>query len=213
MKRNQISTIIARKGSGKTALMQYLFFINPKSSIIFDPTGSIKPFKNRIFVDYESGNLKQLLNKIGTRIYKQKIDIVINNCNDVDSVLSLIYNHLENICIVIDEIDLCYSAQINNDTYLYKICNFGRHKELDLIGVARRPANTPRALTSQSDYLYIGNSNKEPRDMQYLSGFVDKQTLDQYENLESYEFLQFDTTKNKSIRFKLPLKALEILNI
>lgn len=213
MKRNQISTIIARKGSGKTALMQYLFFINPKSCIIFDPTGSIKPFKNRIFVDYESNNLKQVLNKIGTRIYKQKIDIVVNNCNDVDSVLSLIYNHLENICIVIDEIDLCYSAQINNDTYLYKICNFGRHKELDLIGVARRPANTPRALTSQSDYLYIGNSNKEPRDIQYLSGFVDRQTLDKYENLESYEFLQFDTIKNKSIKFKLPLKALEILNI
>ena len=213
MKTNQIITIISRKGSGKTALMQFLSYINPKSSIIFDPTGSLKPFKNRVFIDYETQSFKKVMNTIGKRIYSQKIDIVIQNCNDVESILEMIYNNLYGVCIVIDEVDLCYSAFLSNDTYLYKICNFGRHKELDLIAVARRPANTPRALTSQSDYLFLGNSNKEPRDITYLSGFIDKQTLNEYENLEQYQFLKFDTTGNNSLKFKLPLKALGLLNI
>lgn len=213
MKKNKIITIISRKGSGKTALMQYEAFINPKSCIIFDPTGSLLPFKNRVFIDYEKQNITKILNKIGTRIYSQKIDIVIQKCNDVEKILEIIYNNLENICIVIDEVDLCYSATISNNTYLYKLCNFGRHKEIDLIAVARRPANTPRALTSQSDYIYLGNSNKEPRDLQYLSTFLNKEIIKDYEMLQNYNFLCYNTTRNKCFKIKLPLEALKILNI
>lgn len=212
-KKRNIIGILAMQGSGKSALMQYFLMINPKSCIIFDPTYSLQPYKNRVFIDFEKQSIKHILNKIGKRIYTQKIDIVINNCNDIESVLSLIYNNLENICIVIDEIDIEYKAFVSNDTYLYKICNFGRHRELDLIGVARRPANMPRVLTSQSNYLCLGNSNKEPLDLKYIKEFVDKETFKKYENLKKYEFLLYDTNNHSSKFLKLPIKALEILNV
>lgn len=213
-KTRSVSAILAMQGSGKTALMQYLLMCNPKSSIIFDPTGSLEPFKNRVFIDYETMSVAKAINKIGRKnLYNQKIDIVIQRCDDIESVLKLIYNNLENICIVIDEIDLCYTANLPNHTYLYKICNFGRHKRLDLIGVARRPANMPRALTSQSNYLYLGNSNQEPLDMKYIKSFVDSTTFKKYQNLQNYYFLRYDSQKHSSECFKLPKIALKMLNI
>ena len=212
-KKRNIIGILAMQGSGKSALMQYLLMINPKSCIIFDPVGSLQPYKNRIFIDFERQSVKKILNKIGKRLYSQKIDIVINNCNDIESVLGLIYNNLTNICIVIDEIDIEYKAYVGNDSYLYKICNFGRHKEIDLIGVARRPANMPRILTSQSNYLFLGNSNQEPLDLKYIREFVDKKTYNDYLNLSKYSFLCYNTAEHSSNFLKLPLKALAKLKI
>ena len=212
-KKRNIIGILAMQGSGKSALMQYLLMINPKSCIIFDPVGSLQPYKNRVFIDFERQSVKKILNKIGKRIYTQKIDIVIHNCNDLEAVLGLIYNNLTNICIVIDEIDIEYKSFVNNTSYLYKICNFGRHKELDLIGVARRPANMPRILTSQSNYLFLGNSNQEPLDLKYIREFVDKKTYNDYLKLSKYSFLCYNTSEHSSNYLKLPLKALEKLNI
>lgn len=212
-KKRNIIGILAMQGSGKSALMQYLFLINPKSCIIFDPVGSLQPYKNRVFIDFEKQSIKKTLNKIGKRLYTQKIDIVINNCNDVELVLGLIYNNLTNICIVIDEIDIEYKAYVSNDSYLYKICNFGRHKELDLIGVARRPANMPRILTSQSNYLFLGNSNQEPLDLKYIKEFVDKKTYDNYLKLTKYSFLCYNTAEHSSNNIRLPLTALAKINI
>ena len=70
-KQNQINTIISRKGAGKSVLMQYLILTNPRSCVIFDPTESLQPFKNRIFFNYEifgAIGFKKLLNHIGMRL-------------------------------------------------------------------------------------------------------------------------------------------------
>ena len=216
MKRNQISTIISRKGAGKSVLMQYLLLKNNKSCVVFDPTHSLPPFKNRIFFDYEKHGVRgfrRLINYIGARIYRQKIDIVITNCNEPEEILDIVYYNLYGLCIVMDEVDLAYKPMLSQDSTLYKILNFGRHKELDFIGVCRRPANCPRALTSQSDYLYLGIHNKEPRDSSYLKEFINTKALNAYETLNLYDFLKIDLTKQKSEVFRLPKYALKLLKI
>lgn len=216
MKKNQIITIISRKGAGKSVMMQYLALLNPKSCFIFDPTGSLQPFKNRVFFDYEAYGdfgFKKLCNKIGTRLYYQKIDIVIQNCENVENLLEIIYYNMQNVAVVIDEIDLCYKPFISNESVLYKLCNFGRHKEIDLIGVARRPANVPRALTSQSDYIFLGIHNKEPRDETYLKEFISKKALIDYNSIGLYEFLKIDLTKHTHTKFKLSSQILTAIGI
>lgn len=216
MKRNQIITIISRKGAGKSVMMQYLTLLNPKSCFIFDPTGSLEPFKNRVIFDYEiygDSGFKKLCNKIGTRLYYQKIDIVIRNCENVENILEIIYYNMQGVAIVIDEIDLCYKPFISNESILYKLCNFGRHKEIDLIGVARRPANVPRALTSQSDFIFLGIHNKEPRDESYLKEFISKQALNDYNSIALYEFLKIDLTKHNHSKIRLSQAILNTIGV
>lgn len=213
MRKNTIITIISRKGSGKSVLMQGLAYANPKSAFIFDPTASLEPTDNRIFFDYEVDNFTKLVNRIGRKLYELKLEIVIQNCENPETILEIIYNHLSNIQVVIDEVDLSYSSGISNNTYLYKLCNFGRHKQIDLIGVARRPANTPRALTSQSDFIYLGNSNREPRDLSYLKDFLPPIVISKYENLTNYQFIAYNSIENSNSVVKLSNNALRILNI
>lgn len=217
-KQNQINTIISRKGAGKSVLMQYLILTNPRSCVIFDPTESLQPFKNRIFFNYErfgAIGFKKLLNHIGTRLYSQKIDIVINKCLEPEEVLEILYYSpkIRGIGIVIDEIDLYYSAQMSQKSTLYAILNIGRHKSFDFVGVCRRPANCPRALTSQSDYIYLGIHNQEPNDLKYLQTFIRNNALKCYNSLKLYDFLKVDLTTQKARVFKLPKEALKILNV
>ena len=216
MKKNEIITIISRKGAGKSVLMQYLTIKNPKSCIIFDPTQSLNAYKNRVFFDYEkygAGGFKKLINYIGARLYRQKIDIVINNCHEPEEILDIVYYNLYGLGIVMDEVDLAYKPMLSQDSTLYKILNFGRHKELDFIGVCRRPANCPRALTSQSDLLFLGIHNREPRDSAYLKEFISNKALLSYESLKLYDFLRIDLSSQKTAEFRLSAKALRILNI
>jgi hypothetical protein len=218
LKRNRIDTIISRKGAGKSVLMQYLILTNPRSCIIFDPTMSLQNFKNRIFFNYERWGaigFKKLLNHIGTRLYSQKIDIVINNCLEPEEILQILYYSpkVQGIGIVMDEIDLYYSAQMSQRSVLYAILNIGRHKSFDFVGVCRRPANCPRALTSQSDYIYLGIHNQEPNDLKYLQTFINQKALLCYNSLNLYDFLKVDLTNQKSKVFKLPNEALKILNV
>lgn len=216
MKRNQISTIISRKGAGKSVLMQYLLLKNDKSCVVFDPTHSLPPFKNRVFFDYEkhgARGFKRLINHIGTRLYRQKIDIIVTNCNEPEEILDIIYYNLYGLGIVMDEVDLAYKSMLSQDSTLYKILNFGRHKELDFVGVCRRPANCPRALTSQSDFLYLGIHNKEPRDSSYLKEFISQKALLSYNSLQLYDFLKIDLTNQKTALFKLPKSALKLLKV
>lgn len=218
LKQNRIDTIISRKGAGKSVLMQYLILTNPRSCIIFDPTESLQPFKNRIFFNYErfgALGFKKLINHIGTRLYSQKIDIIIQKCLEPEEILEILYYSpkIRGIGIVIDEIDLYYSAQMSQKSVLYAILNIGRHKSFDFVGVCRRPANCPRALTSQSDYIYLGIHNQEPNDLKYLQTFINNKALIRYNNLNLYEFLKVDLTCQNSEIFKLPLGALKLLNV
>lgn len=212
-KSREISVILARQGSGKTALMQYLLLANPKSCIVFDPTYSLPPFKNRVFVDFETQSVRRVLNEIGRRIYTQKIDVVINRCEDPESVLGLIYHNLENVAVVIDEVDLAYSSFISNKSNLYKIANFGRHSELDLIAVARRPANMPRAITSQANFIYLGNTNAEPLDSKYIRSYVSREAFAAYESVGAFEFLRYDNAKHTFRKMRLPKKALALMGV
>lgn len=216
MKKNEIITIISRKGAGKSVLLQYLLLKSQKSCLVFDPTYSLSPFKNRVFFDYESygtRGFKKLINHIGARLYTQKIDIVITNCHEPEEILDIIYYNLSDLGILMDEVDLAYKPMLSQNSTLYKIINFGRHKQIDFVGVCRRPANCPRALTSQSDFMFLGIHNREPRDSAYLKEFISQKNLNAYDSLKLFEFLKIDLTKQKNEVFKLSQKILKIMAV
>lgn len=212
-KKNNISVILARKGTGKSCLMQFLLLMNSKSSIIIDPTASLPPFKNRLSFENEKEFIQAMKNPetgLFKRFKNKKIDCVIETPQDLDAFLAYLVDiKLKNFLLVIDEIDLFYGATLPQNTALYRIINLGRHSEIDIIGVARRPANMPRPLTSQSDNIYIGNMNHEPNDEKYLKEFIN---IAEIPKLENYNFLNYNYAGNFQV-LALDERSLKIMKI
>lgn len=208
-KTNNISTILALKGSGKSVLSEFLILQNHKNSIIFDPNETLGPFKNRVFVDgsrsYEAFKaICRVLNKADS-----KVDIVVYNCFDCEPLLNLIWQNLQNMLIVIDEVDLYYSAFIPKETAFFTFINRGRHKQFDIIANARRPAKIPRDLTSQSDFIFLGFVGKEPLDLKFY-----KEVFGTLENLpkERFKWRVFDSNNQKYYNFAIDSSDLSILD-
>lgn len=208
-KTNTITTILALKGSGKSVLTEFLILQNPKSSIIFDPNETLGAFKNRVFIDgsksYET--FKAIL-KVLKRAKGAKIDIVIINCFDAEPLLSMIWEQLDNMLIVIDEVDLYYGAFIPRDTTFFSFINRGRHKQFDLIANARRPAKVPRDLTSQSDFIFLGFVGREPLDLKFY-----KEVFNRLDILpkEKYTWRVFDSNKQLYYNFAIDSNDFKIL--
>lgn len=208
-KANTITTILALKGSGKSVLTEFLILQNSKSSIIFDPNETLGAFKNRVFIDgarsYEA--FKAVL-KVLQKANGAKVDIVIINCFDCEPLLSMIWQRLENMLIVIDEVDLYYSAFIPRDTAFFSFINRGRHKQFDLIANARRPAKIPRDLTSQSDFIYLGFVGREPLDLKFY-----KEVFCRTDNLPKtkYTWRVFDTNEQTYYNFAIDSSDFKIL--
>lgn len=207
-KTNEISTILALKGSGKSVLTEYLFLQNPKSSIIFDINSTYGAFKNRVFINGSNTlgafrAIKQILFR-----FDSKVDIVITDAIEIEPLLSLIWQEFTNLCIVIDEVDMYYSAFIPRETALFSFINRGRHKGFDLITNARRPAKIPRDLTSQSDYIYLGFVGREPLDLKYF-----KEVFGNLDRIPKnrFEWAIFDSVNQEYHTFEIPKKEYLIL--
>lgn len=80
-------------------------------------------------------------------------------------------SYTENCWVVVDEIDR-YAGPAGMDPSLQWVLNYGRHRGISLLGVARRAARVHRDVTSQADILYLFQC-REPRDLLYLSNFVE----------------------------------------
>lgn len=208
-KTNNITTILALKGSGKSVLSEFLILQNPKNSIIFDPNETLGAFKNRVFIDgSRSYEAFRAICKV-LRKAESKVDIVIYNCFDCEPLLTLIWQNLQNMLIVIDEVDLYYSAFIPRDTAFFTFINRGRHKQFDIIANARRPAKIPRDLTSQSDYIFLGFVGREPLDLKFY-----KEVFGTLENLptERFKWRVFDSNNQMYYNFAINDSDISILS-
>lgn len=211
LKTNTITTILALKGSGKSKLTEFLFLQNPKSCIIFDPNETLGGFKNRVFVAYNEANPFKTFRIIKRILYKykdSKVDIVITQCFNSEILLNLIWQELTRICIVIDEVDMYYSASISKESIFFHYINRGRHKEIDIICNARRPAKVPRDLTSQSDYIFLGFVGREPLDLRYYKEVF--MNLDKLPK-ERFKWVVFDTINQNYLNFEIPKDDYQIL--
>lgn len=86
--------------------------------------------------------------------------------------------------VLFDEIDL-YGKGDFRISHLYK---FGRHKNIDIIAVARRFYDLPVIVRALTDEFYLFQITEE-RDLSYLRRIVPEPTLQVLINLEPFHFI------------------------
>lgn len=87
--------------------------------------------------------------------------------------------------VLFDEIDL-YGKDDFRIAHLYK---FGRHKNIDVIGVSRRFYDLPVIVRALTDEFYLFQITEE-RDLSYLRRIVPDSTLQTLINLESFHYIK-----------------------
>ena len=74
---------------------------------------------------------------------------------------------------------------------LSALIRYGRHWRVDLLGIARRAAETSREFTSQVDRFYI-YATHEPRDLAYFAEIMPADALDGLSKLKPFHYLDVD---------------------
>lgn len=195
MKTNTITAILANKGSGKTILATALTLAQDKPVVFVSPIKNSLPLHFRDKVD--SPELQEDFYDGITYAYYPE------NQDELEELLESI-EHLDNICIAIDEVDFYYNNTLDNTTELYKLINYGRHRQIDLVFMARRFQNIPKALVSQTDIFYIGRIGRSYADLEYIRKTIDKETSELAQTLERGSFIRVENQKDTLSLIKLP---------
>ena len=201
-KTNKLTLILAKKGSGKTILGTALAFANSKPLFIISPNvNSIATFPHDSV--FTSENLSDLefdfeyikKTKTHTIFYLQK--------DDFEPILSALMQ-FDKICIFIDELDFYLGSVTNNESSFFKLINYGRHKQIDLIAISRRAQDIPKTLTSQMDLLFVGKQGLDINDKKYISAFVGEQNAERTEYFKVGDFYKIDLINSKIDFIRVP---------
>lgn len=202
MKTNNLTLILAKKGSGKTILGTALAFANEKPLFIISPNlHSIATFshdsvfcsENLENLEFDFENIKKT--KSHTIFYLQR--------DDFEGVLSALME-FNSICIFIDELDFYTGNATQAENAFFKLINYGRHKQIDLIAIARRAQDIPKTLTSQMDSLFVGKQGLDINDKKYISAFVGEENALRTENFKVGDFYKIDLINSKIDFIRVP---------
>lgn len=158
---NTITTILGRKGMGKTTLAAEMMEGEPRV-VVLDTMGGYGASADVVWGRDES--IKALLAASKKRRFRLALRVV--DQDDMLDILDMSWE-LEDYLLVIEETSLVCGTPPYLHRQLGMLVRYGRHRRISQIYIARRPTELPRDLTAQSDLL-VTFHQKEPRDLQYL---------------------------------------------
>ena len=183
MLQNEIIIILGRKGSGKSYLANKISKEIDRI-IIADPLN-----------EYKGGHAFFTFGEFKNRIYdlitREQFRIVCKFTTDEDYIelFDFIFN-LRNFTILIDELDM-FAGSKSIAPEVKRLFSYGRHRQINIIGIARRPYELNRLVTSQADKI-ITFKQTEQRDLDYMKnlGFNPDELL----NLPKFKYLIKENT-------------------
>ncbi len=161
---NNITTIIGKKGTGKTSRVKELLIAgNYDQAFILD-----------YLYEYD--------------LYATDKVCVSTSANDVEAFCKDLWSKCRtNIksVVVFDEIALYGSNNFDID-FLYRA---GRHANLDIIATSQRFFKIPLIVRSQTDMFNVFQIT-EPRDIDYLNRTINKSIVDTIINLKVLQYVE-----------------------
>ena len=194
MYKNEIIFVSGMRGSGKSYWVKNYLLSLPRL-VVYDSLGEYKGQK-RVF---------QLIDLIN--FFKKKkegfYDVIFDTYNNENFPLFCkVIMTQKNLYVIVEEIDF-FSTPFFTCIELQKLIKYGRHYQINIIGISRRPAEVSRLFTSQATRFIIF-SQKEPRDIAYFKSIIgDKANL--ILNLQNYQYLDVNFTDNTPVQICNPV--------
>jgi hypothetical protein len=175
---NRITLILGQTGSGKTTLAKKLTETEPRL-LILDHTN----------LEYRNGIILKSLSDLTDytkKMQPEKFRLILRFSDDDEVAAALEYAwELGDLTVLAEEVDtICSPYQI--DEALEKMVKYGRHRNIQLVAVSRRPAEVNRLLSAMAGEI-ISFRQTEAVDLEYLKkrGFNDEELR----NLERFQYL------------------------
>lgn len=209
-KSNLLTLILAKKGSGKTILGTSLAFCSEKPLFVISPNkNSIATFyHDSIFTSDDLSDLEFDFEYIKK---SKSHTIFYIDKDDFEPVLSGLME-FKDICIFIDELDFYLGSATNNESSFFKLINYGRHKQIDLIAIARRAQDIPKTLTSQMDLLFVGKQGLDVNDKKYICAFIGDDLAEKTESFDVGDFYKVDLIKSKIDFVRIPVPIVDSIS-
>lgn len=198
MSHNLITAVIGRKGSGKSTITREMIAERDRV-VVVDTLAEYGSDCGCEVVDGYDACLDALADSERRRKFKLAL-----RCLDVDENLDLIgvCYEIPNHLVVIEEASM-FASPSSLPPEIAQLIRYGRHRSIDQIYIARRPAELHRDVTANADLL-ITFQTQEPRDLLYLRGFYGDEALE-LSRLPLYEIKVFgDMSKApRSVLYRL----------
>lgn len=172
--KNFIILVMGVKGSGKSFYVKNKILPLLPSYIVIDVLDEYNGFSVRSF--------EELLDSVNK---KKKIVCKFDDDLDTSFAFELIWE-MGNTNLILEEIDI-HADPRSIDPTLERIIKYGRHRNISMIGICRRPYELNTIFRSQADSV-ITFEQHELRDVEYLvktfgAGSEDIQRLGKYEHI------------------------------
>ena len=181
MQDNRVVTILGRKRQGKTLLLGALI-VRSRRVVALDPIGrfslpAVCPTMPAVWAAVKADRRAAFRVRVPVRSVAEA-ETAVANAYGVGGCL-----------LAIDELGLWWSASTDRGA-LFTAVMVGGNRGLDIAANVRRPAEFPRAFTSQTDVWCIFNT-QEPLDLAYIRQATRPDIADVCRTLPRLSFVQY----------------------
>lgn len=191
-KQNEISAIIAKKGSGKSLFATALALSQDK------PTFYITPLEDSYYLlPCDSVNYKNYQPNQPLQINYIEVTDREQINKELQRIKNISKNSENGVLLIIDEADYYSNSRLHYKSEIFNIINYGRHAQLNIIFIARRIQDIPANIVTNCDKIYLGVNNNIENDLKYYKQFFRDEVIKYSAMLKTGKFISYDTRSDK----------------
>ena len=180
--KSKIYIILGIKGTGKT------YFV--KTSLIHELQKPIFILDPLFEYPGELLNFKEFISLCKNKNFKKNIyNLMFENDYEELKFFELIF-YVGNCSIIIEEADIYQSPQWI-EPEISNLIKRGRHKNISLVFITRRPRELNRIVSSQADIIYTFQQ-REPGDLEWLKKWAGNVDIQKIQNLKVGEYIKIE---------------------
>jgi DNA helicase HerA-like ATPase len=155
----EIHLIFGRTGEGKSTLAQKIL-AQYKRKIIIDP---LHEYDGTLIFDFESFKDFSIRHRNDS---SYRIVLRFHEDSDIEDAFKIIKASYLNVCLLVEEVELYVNPYTKFSTFNWFV-RYGRHKNISLIGIARRPTELSKDFRAQAAHIY-SFAQTDISDIQYF---------------------------------------------